>query len=204
MEIALESSGSSVSAFPEKFSECPEEDFELGLELLAREVGDAARRAARWSERVRFGLVALLGFLDDHREWASASLLQTWRDRHVAVRRERRLLDLIEGLLGKLDGPSAGWRRQADLTGELVAGGLLAVIRAQMHDEPDLPLVELTPELTAFALVSFRGRAAAQAERAGCATCEGFSVDRAVRPGGEGGRRVRRSIISRGKRSGGL
>ena len=43
--------------------------FEMGIERLAAAVTLAAEHEQRWLERVRAGLVALLGFLDDEPQW---------------------------------------------------------------------------------------------------------------------------------------
>jgi len=160
-----------------------------------------------WTERLRAGLVAFLGFLDDEPHAGRLLLLgeELAGKGSDALRREQRVLGVLTGLL---DGgsPEAAGQIASDshLVSELVAGGVVAVVRRRMLARERGALVELAPELMAFAVAPFLGEGAARAELAGCPASEGFSVDRAVGSGGEGGRRVRRSIISRGKRSGGL
>ena len=45
--------------------------FAEGLERLSDAVVEASGREERWLERLRAGLVALLGFLDDEPKWRS-------------------------------------------------------------------------------------------------------------------------------------
>ena len=162
----------------------------------------------RWLSRVRAGLVGLLGFLDDEPAWGRTLFLRAPELGVAGLACEGRALALMNELLAGAPSPSpAGPRGCAlspELMGELVLGGVLAIIRARLCDGGGERLVELAPGLTAFVSAPFLGEGAVRAELAGRAACEGFSVDRAAGPGGEGGRRVRRSIISRGKRSGGL
>jgi AcrR family transcriptional regulator len=148
--------------------ECYWAAFELGLDRLSRAVEEALGRDEAWLERVRSGLVALLGFLDDEPSWAHLLLLQTPAVGAGVLQREQRLLDVITELL-----ESAGPRMATEpvplsaMTAELVAGGAFAVIRARAHKEPGEALVELAPSLMAFIVRPYLGEAAAQAELEG-------------------------------------
>jgi AcrR family transcriptional regulator len=163
--------GVSKDAFFEIFpgvEECHWAAFELGLDRLSRAVEEASGRSEAWIERVRSGLVALLGFLDDEPSWAHLLLLQTPAVGMAALQCEQRLLGVITQLL-----ENAGTRMVTEpaplsaMTAELVAGGAFAVIRARAHKEPGEALVELAPSLMAFIVRPYLGEAAAQAELEG-------------------------------------
>jgi AcrR family transcriptional regulator len=163
--------GVSEDVFCEVFpsvEECYWAAFELGLARLSRTVEEASGRDGSWLERVRSGLVALLGFLDDEPSWAHLLLLQTPAVGTGALQFEQRLLGVITQLLENVGSrmvtepapPSA-------MTAELVAGGTFAVIRARAHKEPGETVVELAPSLMAFIVRPYLGEAAAQAELEG-------------------------------------
>jgi AcrR family transcriptional regulator len=162
--------GVSESAFRDVFStveECCQAAFETGLDRLSRTVEDAAGRDEAWLERVRSGLVALLGFLDDEPSWAHLLLFEA-PVAGTGLNRQQRLLGVVTQLLENgrprvLGEPAA----LSELTAELVAGGTFAVIRARAHKGPSDTLVELAPSLMAFIVRPYLGEAAARAELEG-------------------------------------
>ncbi len=147
---------------------------EEGLERLTRTVEEAAAHAGDWRDRVRAGLVALLGFLDDEPDWARLLLLEAPLDDVGAFLREQRTLGVLTTLLDDGSPQAIGEvTLHPELTAELVAGGVFAVIRAHVLDERDRPLVELAPSLMAFLVAPYLGQGAAQAELAGTPAPEG-------------------------------
>jgi hypothetical protein len=171
--------GTAESAFGEVFAsveECYRAAFDQGLERVSSTVADATAREEAWLERVRSGLVALLGFFDDEPSWGRLLVLDTPLDTALTFACEQRLHGLLVGLLereadrdeyraaGRAGGSPAVL---AALTGELVVGGVLSVIRASMVEERSGKLVELAPALMAFIVAPRLGRAAAQAELEG-------------------------------------
>jgi AcrR family transcriptional regulator len=171
--------GMAESALREVFptvEECYRAAFDEGLSRLSRTVSDATAREEAWLERVRSGLVAFLGFFDDEPSWARLLMLDTPLSAVVTFECRQRLHDLLARLLE----PSAdvGERRAAGaaaasplllatLTGELVVGGVLSVIRTSMFEHRDSKLVELAPSLMAFIVAPYLGQAAAKAELEG-------------------------------------
>ena len=162
--------------------ECYRAAFEDGLKRLSRVVAEAAVRERSWLERVRSGLVALLGFFDDEPAWARLLLLETPLSGALTFECSQRLHELLAGLLGSnhADGDYAAGRGGgspilfATLTGELVVGGVFSAIRTSLLEADGGKLVELAPSLMAFIVAPYLGRAAAQAELEG-------------RPSGRGG-----------------
>lgn len=142
--------------------------FEDGLCRLSATVVQAAGREQRWLGRVRSGLVALLGFLDDEPGWGRLLLFKAPVDASVAFRCEQRLLGVLTALLD--DGSPqaiAETMTEPHLTAELVSGGVFSVIRAHMAEEGGGPLVELAPSLMCFIVRPYLGQAAASTELSG-------------------------------------
>ncbi|HTZ63368.1 MAG TPA: winged helix-turn-helix domain-containing protein [Solirubrobacteraceae bacterium] len=158
-------------------SDCYRAAFEQGLDRLSETVSDAAAREQTWLERVRSGLVALLGFFDDEPSWARLLVLDTPLDVALTFECRRRLHGLLAGLIDRSDQDPPGHRATgraaesplllATLTGEMVVGGVLSVIRTSVLGEDEGKMVELAPSLMAFIVAPCLGHAGAQAELEG-------------------------------------
>jgi hypothetical protein len=150
--------------------------FEVALGRLSLVVDEAARsRRGSWLDRVRAGLVAFLGFLDDEPRCGALLLVKVPHGEEVAgFREEQRVLGVLTGLLDEGAPQVAGElsSEPSSLTSELVAGGVLAVVRERMRAEDGERLVELAPSLMAFIAVRYLGQAAASAELAGVTSPE--------------------------------
>ena len=179
MYAVVTRAGVSESVFHDVFStveECYRAAYQEGLERLSRTIAEAAAREDAWLERVRSGLVALLGFLDDEPSWARLLVLETPLAGALTFECAQLLHNLLAGLLehsvNVIDGCAAGRTGGspallATLTGELVVGGVFSVIRTSLLEEGGGKLVELAPSLMAFIVAPYLGRAAAQAELEG-------------------------------------
>ncbi len=151
-------------------TECYRAAYEQGVGRLSRTVTTAADRHDGWLERVRAGLVALLGFFDDHPTWARLLVLEASVSAGVIFERRQRLHDVLAGLLDHHQpaGIPAGSPRLAPaLTGELIVGGVFSVIRTSMLERDGGKLVELAPSLMAFIVAPYLGLAVARAESDG-------------------------------------
>ena len=143
---------------------------EEGLARLSRAVAAAADGADGWLERVRSGLVALLGFCDDHPSWGRLLLFAAPVDTVAKFERRQRLHEVLAGLLDHhqpAGAPAGSPLLTPALTGELIVGGVFSVIRTSMLEEAGGKLVELAPSLMAFIVAPYLGQAAAQAELEG-------------------------------------
>ncbi len=171
--------GVSKRIFSEVFptvEDCYRSAFVEGIDRLSRTVAEAAGREATWLERVRTGLVAMLGFFDDEPGWARLLVLETPLNGAATFECRQRLHDLLAALLergGDVSqgrGTSRAARSQlllATLGGGLVVGGVFSVIRTSMVERDGGKLVELAPSLMAFIVAPYLGQAAAQAELEG-------------------------------------
>ena len=155
--------------------ECYGAAFDEGLKRLSRAIDENVAREDAWLERVRSGLVALLGLFDDDPSLGRLLLVDTPLSAAVTFECRRRLHGVLEGLLGNGAGvesrdtnrPVRSPAVPVGLGGELVVGGVLSVIRTTMLESDERRLVELAPSLMAFIVAPFLGQAAAQAELAG-------------------------------------
>jgi hypothetical protein len=136
------------------------------LACLSATVDEAVAQRDSWLERLRAGLVAFLGFFDDRPELGRLLLLDAPTcDGALALRCEQRVLGVLTGLLDDGSSLAAGeLMPEPQLVSELVAGGVVAVVRKRMITEPGERLVELAPELMAFVVAPFLGHEAARAE----------------------------------------
>jgi hypothetical protein len=149
--------------------------FEEALARLSSALTEAVGAKRGWLGRLRAGLVAFLGFLDDEPAWGRLLVEQTPQvDLFVALSCERRVLALLAGLLddgAPLTGDEAQFTPDPLLTGELVIGGVVSVARArlrqQAQDADGAPFVALAPTLMAFIVRPYLGQAAAEAELTG-------------------------------------
>jgi AcrR family transcriptional regulator len=158
-----------TDVFP-SFEDCYRAAYMQGLGRLSRTVRTVAGRQDGWLERVRCGLVALLGFFDDHPSWARLLLLEGAVCADVTFECRRQLHDVLTRLLNQR--PPTGISAQSAmltpaLTGELVVGGVFSVIGTSLLDENAGKLVELAPSLMAFIVGPYLGQASANAELTG-------------------------------------
>jgi hypothetical protein len=143
--------------------------FEEGLRRLAGVVAEATALEDNWVGRVRRGLVALLGFIDDESGYGRLLFAREGLAPADVFACERRAQDLLLELLE--DRPqhirAVGEGLLAPrLTGELVVGGVFAAIRTHLLEGDAGSLVELAPSLLAFVVTPYLGQAIASADLA--------------------------------------
>jgi AcrR family transcriptional regulator len=171
VQTVVASVGVSESDFREVFSTleaCYYAAYKQGLERLSCAVAAASGHDQSWLERVRSGLVAMLGFFDDEPAWARLLVLETPSGGARTPEHRRELYGVLIALLdpdGDPDAAAGSAPRVPVLTGELVAGGVFSVIRSSMLEDDDGRLVELAPSLVAFVAAQY-GLAAMGGEHA--------------------------------------
>ena len=178
--------------FP-SIEECYQAAFEGALERLSRTVDSAARREASWLDRLRAGLVAFLGFLDDEPARGRLLILEIpVTDGVLILRCQQRVLGILTSLLdtGAPD-PSGELVLEPMLTSELVVGGAISVIRAQMLKGPGMALVGLAPSLMSFMVRPYLGQIAANVEFNGRPSRVGEAL--ATEPGATRARAISRA-----------
>jgi DNA-binding MarR family transcriptional regulator len=146
--------------------------FEEGLGRLSEAVGRAAGRERSWLSRVRAGVVAFLAFFDDEPGWGRVLVREAPVAPEVLALHCRARLSGVLGALLDDGAPQAlgELTREPQLTGELIAGGVVSVVRGcvlEGGEDGACPLVELAPELMAFIVGPYLGQAAARMELEG-------------------------------------
>ena len=138
-------------------ADCFSAAFDEGLRRLSRTVEQMAVDGEHWFERVRGGLVALLGFFDDEPQWGRLLLLDAPVTGPVVPECQQRLLAVLTGLLEDAQPQALGEPAPpfSALTAELVAGGAFCVIRARIRDSDGEGFIELAPSLLSFIAVQY-------------------------------------------------
>jgi len=144
--------------------------FKDGLDRLSGAVLEAARREELWLERIRAGLVALLGFLDEEPQWAGLLILEAPMAGVAVLECTKRVQEALEEVLNQaraevVVGPEL--MPSPALIAELLVGGVHSVIRSRMLKGQGRALVELAPSLMRFIVEPYLGRGAANADLAG-------------------------------------
>ncbi len=177
-------SGVSRRTFYELFKDredCFSAAFDQAVEQAARRVAPAFQVPGGWRERVRAGLGALLGFLDDEPGLGRLCVVDALGAGPAAL--ERRV-----GVVGVLIDAVHGGRREVTgatkptrLTAEGVVGAVLAVLHARLacgdarangaavpgtRTGPTKPLVALLGPLMGMIVLPYLGQAAAARETA--------------------------------------
>jgi DNA-binding MarR family transcriptional regulator len=170
--------GIAESVFREVFAcveECYHAAFEEGLERLSQTVHEAAGPEGCWLDRLRAGLVAFLGFLDDQPTWGRLLILdRPFTDERSGLRCQLRVLGVLTSLLDNGTPRVAGERvLEPTLTSEFVVGGAIAVIRSQMLKREEVVLVGLAPSLMSFMVRPYLGQVAASTELEGRSSADG-------------------------------
>jgi AcrR family transcriptional regulator len=153
--------GVSESDFHKVFpapEDCFQAAYKQGLERLSRAVAATTGHDQSWLERVRSGLVALLGFFDDEPSWARMLVLEGPFGGALTLEHRRQLYGVLIALLdpdGDQDAPAGSGPRLPALSGELVAGGVFSVIRTSMLEDDGGRLVELAPSLVSFVAAQY-------------------------------------------------
>jgi hypothetical protein len=178
--------GVSRAVFREVFDsdeQCFSDAFDDSLARLSHVVESAVARQAGWLERVRGGLVALLGFFDDEPYRAQLLVMDAPVDAATGLKCRERLHHVLAALidadhganlvspagLNRENGSGVGARAGMSpaLTAELLVGGVFSVIRTSLLEQDRGKLVELAPSLMAFIVAPYLGPAAARVELAG-------------------------------------
>ncbi len=159
--------------FPNR-DECLAAVLEAAVARVGRELEEAGVGDLPWRERVRAGLLVILGFMDREPALARVCMVHALRaGAPVREVRERVLAELVgvvhEGRLQGARGEACG-----ELTAEGLVGAALAIVHARIaHPGPASPeerpesvgLVGLVGELMGMIVLPYLGPAAARRER---------------------------------------
>jgi AcrR family transcriptional regulator len=168
----VEHAGVSRRTFYELFDDredCFLAAFDAGIASASKYVLDAYDPQAKWAERVRTGLVALLEFLEIERSVGSLLIVGSLGAGECALQRRRRVLDQVitvidgsRGASGRED--SSGPKELPLLTAEGIVGGALSILHARLSENDKGSLLELTSSLMSMIVLPYLGAAAARRE----------------------------------------
>ncbi len=142
--------------------------FDHAVAMAAACVAPAYESQDSWRQRVRAGLAALLGFLDDEPCLGGVLVVDALGGGPVVLARRAQALDVLIEIVDR----GRGERRAAQepsttpLTAEGVVGAVLAVIHSRMLARSHRPLGELLNPLMSMIVMPYLGAAAARRELA--------------------------------------
>lgn len=144
--------------------ECLLATFEDGAALATETVAVAASCEARWRDRIRIGLAALLGFLAREPGIGRLLVVDALAAGDKTLEARTRVLGLAIAAVdeGRLEAKAD--REIPPLTAEGVVGAVLSIIHARMLEREQRPLGALAGALTAMIVQPYLGPAAAQKE----------------------------------------
>ena len=161
--------GVSRRTFYELFAdreECFLAAFDQAVERAGARVVPAFAGPGRWRERVRAGLVAGLGFLDEEPELGALCVVHALGAGPRAL--ERRAA-VVRALIGAVEEggaqPCKGRGAPERLVAEGVVGAVLAVLHTRLSEQSGGPLSGLAGPLMGMIVLPYLGPAAAERER---------------------------------------
>jgi AcrR family transcriptional regulator len=160
-------SGVSRRTFYEMFNDredCFKASFAQALSFAAERVSEVYDADARWAERMRTGLVALLSFFDEEPRLARVLLIESLTGGpRVAAQRSEVLAQLAqfvdEGRLHEGAVPGV-----TQLTSEGLVGAVSNVLQSRLLDPKHEPLLSLANELASMIVLPYLGSTAARRE----------------------------------------
>jgi AcrR family transcriptional regulator len=159
--------GVSRRTFYELYVDCEAcflDAFDEGIVRASRFVLDAYDPAAKWAERLRTSLVALLAFLDEGRGLAQLLIVGSLGAGANALERRRRVLAQMITLVDEGRKETKAGAALPPLSAEGIVGGVLSVLHSRLLDEERESLLGLTGPLMSMIVLPYLGPVAARKE----------------------------------------
>jgi AcrR family transcriptional regulator len=118
----------------------------------------------RWRERVRAGLTALLGFLDDEPGLGALTVVHALAAGPRVLEHRARALDTLKNVVDEGRKETKPGREPVPLTAEGVVGAVFAVIHARLLNHKNPCLIGLLNPLMGMIVLPYLGQAAATRE----------------------------------------
>jgi AcrR family transcriptional regulator/DNA-binding MarR family transcriptional regulator len=160
--------GVSRRTFYEVFADiedCLLRTLDEALARASRRVLDAYDPKAKWVDRIRAALAALLAFLDEERFMGRLLVVESLAGGPPALeRRQRMTASLVAAVdAGRIEAKAVN---PPPLAAEGVVGGVLGVLHSRLSEPEPGRLIELTGSLKAMNVLPYLGAAAARSELA--------------------------------------
>jgi AcrR family transcriptional regulator/DNA-binding MarR family transcriptional regulator len=162
----VERAGVSRRTFYEIFDDC-EDCFLAAFDEGLRRASDCVlvrHSGARWSERTRASLAALLEFLDVEPVIGRLLIVGSLGGGPRGLERRRRVLAQVIAAVDEGRGESRAGKEPPPLTAEGVVGGVLSILHARLLEESPGRLLEFTGPLMSMIVLPYLGSAAARKE----------------------------------------
>jgi AcrR family transcriptional regulator/DNA-binding MarR family transcriptional regulator len=163
----VERAGVSRRTFYELFEDredCYLAAFEQALEQASRRVSPAYAEQCKWRERVRAGLVALLGFFDEEPAMARMLVVESLSAGRRTLERREQALGQLAAAVDEGRAQSANGAVLPPLTAYGLVGGAVSLVHMQLARNSGEPLLALTNQLMSMIVLPYQGAAAARAE----------------------------------------
>jgi AcrR family transcriptional regulator len=145
---------------------CVEALVEDVLGLLEDELARAGLEGLPWRERVRGGLVTILGFFDREPALARVCVVQALSSGPRVLERREAILARLAGVLDEGRTESQRGGDCTALTAEGLVGAAFGIVHARLLRSERKPLLGLVGELMAMIVLPYLGPAAARREQA--------------------------------------
>jgi AcrR family transcriptional regulator len=159
--------GVSRRTFYELFAdreECFLAAFDQAVQSAAERVTPAFAGKGRWRERVRAGLIALLGFLDEEPDLGALCVVHALGSGPAALERRAQVTRALVTAVQEGRGEARKGREPAPLAGEGVVGAVLGVLHTRLARRGGEPLMGLVGALMSMIVLPYLGAAAAERE----------------------------------------
>lgn len=140
--------------------------FEEGVERASRHVLASYDPAARWVDRVRTGLIALLSYLEVERATGRILIVGSLGGGTKALGRRREVIARMIEAVDEGRGEAKGGAELPPLTAESVVGGALSVLHTRLLEPDPGSLLALSGPLMGMIVLPYLGPAAARRELA--------------------------------------
>jgi AcrR family transcriptional regulator len=138
---------------------------EHGVEQVRQDLSALGLQQRDWRERVRLGLVALLGFFDSEPALARVCVVQALRGGQRVLERREQILTELAQLLDEGRRQNARGQEHTPLLAEGLVGAASAIVYARLLRREREPLIELQGELMAMIMLPYLGTAVARREQ---------------------------------------
>jgi AcrR family transcriptional regulator len=163
----VERAGVSRRTFYEIYSdreECFLEAFDEGVARASRYVLDGYDETARWIDRMRGALTALLAFLDAERATGRLLIVESLAAGDSALSRRRAAIELMIAFVDEANAEPKAGKQTPSLTAEGVVGGVLSILHSRLLEDAPGSFLELTSPLASMIVLPYLGSAAARKE----------------------------------------
>jgi AcrR family transcriptional regulator len=163
----VERAGVSRRTFYEIYAdreECFLEAFDEGVARASRYVLDGYEQGARWVDRMRATLTALLAFLDAERATGRLLIVESLAGGDSAVARRRAVIERMIAFVDEANAEVKPDKQAPTLTAEGVVGGVLSILHSRLVGDDPGSFLELTGALASMIVLPYLGPAAARKE----------------------------------------